>query len=206
MASRKEIKMETKTIKCRLTFTEELLGSQPNNPDIYRDFIASKAPDALSAEEEIASIGVDAFVEKGMSVFHRDADGDPVLYDYQIKGFFKEAAASLRKVAGTKCSAIKAFKKEIDGLVFVYPRMIKLNMPAPLGECPRSLRADTAQGPRTSLANSESAPAGTTIDIEIDCLTPTMESLVRECLEYGRRRGIGQWRNASKGRFVFEEI
>lgn len=198
--------MEIKTIKCRLTFTEELLGTASNNPDIHSEFIASKAPDSWSAEEEIAAIGVDAAIEKGKTVFPRDPDGDPILFDYQVKGFFKDSAAALRKVKGSKCSAVKAFKKEIDGLVFVNPRMIKLNMPSAIGSCQRPLRASTAQGERISLANSETAPAGTTIDIEIDCLTPEMEGLVRECLEYGRLRGIGQWRNSGKGRFIFTEL
>lgn len=197
--------MDIKTIKLTLEFTEELLGTASNNPDIHSEFIASKAPDAWSTEEEVAAIGAEAATEKGMTVFPRDPEGNPILFDYQVKGFFKDAAGVLRKCKGTKCSAVKAYKKEIDGLVFVNPRMIKLNMPAPIGNCQRPLRASTAQGERVALANSETAPAGTTIDIEIDCLTPEMEGLVRECLEYGRLRGIGQWRNSGKGRFVFTE-
>lgn len=198
--------MDITTIKLRLTFTDELLGTASNNPEIHSEFIASKAPDAWSAEEEVAAIGTDAAIEKGMTVFPRDPDGDPILFDYQIKGFFKDAAAALRKVKGSKCSKVKAFKKEIDGLVFVSPRMVKLNMPGDIGHCQRPLRANTPMGERVALAHSETAPAGTTIDIEIDCLTPEMEDLVRECLDYGKLRGIGQWRNSGKGRFVYEEF
>ena len=40
-----------KTIRVRLTFTEPLLGTSPANNDIYRDFVAAKAPDAALAEE-----------------------------------------------------------------------------------------------------------------------------------------------------------
>lgn len=194
------------TIKLRMTFIEELLGTASNNPDLHREFIASKAADARSTEEEVVAIGADAMTEKGMTVFPRDPDGNPILFDYQVKGFFKDSAAALRKVKGSECSKVKAYKKEIDGLVFVYPRMIKLNMPTELGECQRPLRASTAQGERVALAHSEAAPAGTTIDVEIDCLTTEMEDLVRECLDYGKLRGIGQWRNSGKGRFTYEEI
>jgi hypothetical protein len=29
---------------------------------------------------------------------------------------------------------------------------------------------------------------------------------VRECLDYGTKRGLGQWRNSGKGRYTWEEI
>ena len=55
----------------RLTFTEEVLGTSPNNPDIYREYIASKSPDAKTIEDEVASVGVDEVHEKGITVFPR---------------------------------------------------------------------------------------------------------------------------------------
>lgn len=193
-------------LKIRITFTEELLGTASGNPEIHREFIASKAPDAGGTEEEVAAIGVDGVVEKSMTVFPRNPAGEPVLFDYQIKGFFKDACGVLRRVPDSKSSKIKAYKKEIDGLVFVSPRMIPLNMPAPMGECQRPLRASTAQGERVALSHSEAAPAGTTIEVEIQCLTKDMLDLAEECLEYGSLRGIGQWRNSGKGRFTYEVI
>ena len=160
----------------------------------------------MSREEEVAALGVEAVEEKAMTIFPKLEDGTPFIYDYQIKGFFKDSAGCLRRVPGTKASKIKAFKKEIDGLLFVFPRMIPLNMPSELGTCERPLRASTAQGERIALANSETAPAGTTIDIEIQCMTKDMYDLTKECLDYGILRGIGQWRNAGMGRFAWEEI
>ena len=198
--------IEMHTLKVRLTFLDEVLGTASNNPDIHSEFIASKAPDAKKTEEEVAAIGVDEFVEKSMTVFPRDEDGAPILFDYQIKGFFKDAAGALRRVPGTKASKIKAYKKEIDGLLFIDPRMIPLNMSGPIGSCQRPLRASTAQGDRTALAHSEAAPADTTVEFEIQCLTKDMLELARECLDYGKLRGIGQWRNSGKGRYVWEEI
>lgn len=32
------------------------------------------------------------------------------------------------------------------------------------------------------------------------------EKLVREWLDFGKFNGIGQWRNAGKGRFKWEEV
>lgn len=196
--------MEMSTIKVRLTFFEELLGTASANPEIHREYIASKAPDALSLEQEVEAIGVDGVAEKSMTVFPRDESGNPILFDYQIKGFFKDATGVLRKVTGTKASKVKAYKKEIDGLLFVSPRMIPLNLSGPLGICERPLRASTAQGERIALSSSETAPAGTSIDIEISCLTKDMHDLALECLDYGKLRGIGQWRNSGKGRYTYE--
>lgn len=111
-------------LQCKLTTIEAMLGTASNNKELHSEFIASHAPDAPSREEEIAAVGVDEVIEKGMTVFSRNKDGNPILWDYQIKGFFKDACGVLRKVKGTKSSKIKAYKKEIDGLIFVQERQI----------------------------------------------------------------------------------
>lgn len=130
--------MEISKIKARITFFEELLGTCSGNKELHREFIASKAPDAESMEEEVAAIGGDGMMEKSMTVFPRDENGQPFLYDYQIKGFFKDSCGVLRKVPGTKASKIKAYKKEIDGLLFVSPRKIPLNLNGgEIGVCER---------------------------------------------------------------------
>jgi len=197
-----------KTIDAKITFTEQVLGTSPNDEDIYRNFIGSKAPDAQTVDEEVESLGVDAVVEKGMTVFSRDPDGNPALYDYQVKGFFKDTCSMLKKATGSMSKDIKAHKKMIDGLIFVNPRLITLKLPdgEKIGVCQRPLRAQTAQGERVALAMSESVPAGTWMEVEITCLTDGDEKYVREWLDYGKWRGIGQWRNASNGRFVWEEL
>lgn len=195
-----------KTMKVRLTFTEPILGTSPKNADVYRDFIGSKSPDAASVEEEVEALGVDAVTEKGMTGFPRLDDGTPFLYDYQIKGFFKDTCGGLRKVKGTESSKIKAYKKEIDRLIFPEPRCIPLMFSGDLGECQRPLRAQTMQGERVSLAISEEAPAGSVIEFSIVMLSDDHEKAVREWLDYGKYSGIGQWRNSGKGRFTWEEI
>ena len=197
-----------KTIEAKLTFTEEVLGTSPNDEDIYRNFIGSKAPDATTIEEEVEALGADAVADKGMTVFARDEDGNPCLYDYHVKGHFKDACSMLKKATGSLSKDIKAHKKMIDGLVFVNPRLIPLEIPEgkTMGVCQRPLRAQTAQGERVALAMSESVPAGTTCTIEITCLTDDDVKYVREWLDYGHFRGIGQWRNSGCGRYTWEEI
>lgn len=195
-----------KTLKVKLTFTEPILGTCPQNEDIYRDFIGSKAPDASTVDDEVEALGADAVVEKGKTVFPRLDDGTPFLYDYQIKGFLKDTVGGLRKVKNTQSSKIKAYKKEIDKLIFPEPRCIPILFDGNIAECQRPLRAQTMQGERVSLAISESIPAGATVEFTITMLSDEHEALVRECLDYGRFSGIGQWRNSGKGRFTWEEI
>lgn len=194
-------------IKVRIRFTEEVLGTSPNNSDLYADYIASKAPDAKTMEEEIAEHGEQEVMEKGMTVFDRTEDGEPFLYDYQVKGFFKGACGFLRNVTSTESAKLKNYKKKLDGLLFVFPRKIKLELPEgkSIGTCTRPLRASTAQGERIALSHSEAAPEGTEIFFTIKILDDSMVKLVDEILEYGELSGIGQWRNSGKGRFEIVE-
>lgn len=194
------------TLKVKLTFVEPILGTSPANEDIYREFIASKAEDAATIEDEVAALGAEAVAEKGMTVFPRMEDGTPFLYDYQIKGFFKDTCGGLRKVKGSVSAGIKAYKKEIDKLIFPEPRCIPFDSYGEIGVCQRPLRAQTAQGERVSLAMSEEIPAGSSVTFDIVCLTDDHVKAVREWLDYGRFSGIGQWRNSGKGRFTWEEV
>lgn len=195
-----------KEIKVKLTFLEEVLGTASADKEIHDKFIAANAPDAPSRKEEIEALGVEEVIEKSMTVFPRNADGKPIFWDYQIKGFFKDACGMLRKVPNSASSKIKAYKKEIDGLIFVKEREIPIIFDGEIGSCQRTLRAQTAQGERVALANSETVPAGSTIEFTIQLMCDTHEKAVREWLDYGVFRGIGQWRNSGKGKFEWSEL
>ena len=206
-----------KTLKVRLTFTEPLLGTWPANQNVAREYIASKGPDAATIEDEVAALGADAAADKAMTVFPRNEAGQPILYDYQVKGFFKDSCGMLGRIGGkdekgkkkavNESGKLTAYKKIIDGLIFVEPRMIPVEVNGEVGECQRPLRAQTAQGERVSLANSEEIPAGSSIELEIVMLDEKAhKEAVLEWLDYGRLRGIGQWRNSGKGRFTYEVL
>lgn len=197
------------TMKVKITLIEGMLGTSPSNEDIYRDFIGSKAPDAATVDDEVEALGVDAVVEKGMTVFPRDENGKPFMYDYQLKGFFKDACSMLARVKGkdpSLSSGLKAYKKVIDGMIFPAPRKVPIEFDGEVTLCQRPLRAQTAQGERVALSISEEVPAGATIEFTVTCLDGKHLDLVREWLNYGILRGLGQWRNSGKGRFTWEEI
>ena len=196
----------SKTMKVRITFLEEILGTANADKDIHSEFIASKAPDAPSREEEVASLGIDEVEKKEMTVFPRLEDGTPFLWDYQIRGFFKSAAQAMSYVGGTH--KLAAYKKKIDLLVHIQERKIPLIIPDGLGigNCQRPLRAQTMQGDRVALANSETCPAGTTAEFTIECLQDDLMKYVIEWLDYGKYNGLGQWRNSRKGSFEWTDI
>lgn len=199
-----------KQIKVKLTFTEKCLGTASNNKTIHGDYIASKAPDARSREEEIEAVGVEEYEEKQMTVFPKDDAGNPFFWDYQIKGFFKDTCSALQRCKGedfSKASCkIKAYKKIIDGCIFVEERKIPIKLSGEMGKLERPLRGQTAQGERIALATSETIPAGSEIEFTITCLSDEYAPAVIEWMDYGRYRGIGQWRNASWGRFKYEIV
>lgn len=109
-----------------------------------------------------------------------------------------------KKRAVNESGKLSAYKKIIDGLIFVGPRQIPLTLSGEMTECQRPMRAQTAQGERVSLANSEQIPAGSTCEFEITCMDDAHEKAVIEWLDYGKLRGLGQWRNSGKGRFTYE--
>lgn len=205
-----------KELKVRITFTEPLLGTRPADPELHTRFVASKAPDAKTMAEEVADFGAQEVEERGKTIFMKLDDGTPFMYTYMLKGFFKETARALKKVPGTKTSKQSAYIKKIDNNIFVRghlkgrPRVMPLYLPMNLDmtatDNQRPLRASTPQGERVALAHSEEAPAGTYFECSIFCDIDSDAELVREWLDRGRWKGMGQWRNADHGLFEWEEL
>lgn len=193
-------------LKVKVTTTEEMLGTSPADPEIYENYIAAKAPDAITTEDEVAAIGAEAVFDNKVTVFGRNENGDPIVWDYQWKGLFKDACGMLRRVPGTQSSKMKSYKKIIDGLIFVEERKIPVNTDEPITICQRPLRASGPQGERVALAASEAIAPGATMEFTIRCLVNDDEKAVLEWLDYGALRGFGQWRNSGKGKFSYEVL
>lgn len=195
--------MELTRYQVELTFTEPLLGSVAKNKQVYTDYIKSKAdkdlhsPDTSDADAMVS----DDLEEKGWTTFYTDAEGRPCLMDYQIKGFIKEAGNQLKDQL-----KFKALRSHIDNEVFVFPRVIPLAESLVEGDVlERPLRAMTMQGPRVTVMRSDLVPTGTKIGFEMKVLVGSKidEEVLRNCLDYGQLKGLGQWRNGSYGRFTY---
>lgn len=202
-------------LKVRLVCTEPLLGTLPGNEEIARDFVLAKHPEQPQQDEEEAAaetVSAAEVLEKTSTMFSR-LDGKPIMWDYQIKGFFKDACQAMIISGAIKQEVLKKvrlqslwiYKKTIDLLVFVNPRRIELQIPGGVPKemafLERPLRGQTMRGERIALVRSEMLPAGTTLDITINTLDPNLMPYIKQWLDYGALRGLGQWRNGSYGRF-----
>lgn len=207
----------------RLTGITPMLGSNPANPKIHSEFVASKAAtieksleetSMLPSEEELRE-KLDQVKTMGLTVFLRDGDDSHlVIGSHVIKGFFKAAMSALKEQL-----SLGSPKSKVDNYIFIQPTYIPIMRNGQVITSPdcyneRSLRAETMQGPRVSLASSEQINAPWTIDVDI-CLVknpgtakskPITWETIETAFEYGQLKGLGQWRNAGNGSFTFERI
>ena len=262
-----------------IEWLEKALGTSPNNQDILAQYIASKAPDALSKEEEIAAIGEQEVIDQQTLIYPKgkflkdnatgryidimdqnivvsaeDAEGKvewshkgldeendgvyednvPYYYNYQIRGFFKDSCGLLmraeetdetgKKFGATESAKLKAYKKVIDGGIFVFPRRIAIEIPEfsladdgftmvpsydENGRLPvlsRPLRTSGPTGERTAIASSEVIPAGSRIRFTIGMTSLKFKPAVIEWLNYAVVHGISGWRNSGLGICRWREI
>ena len=148
----------------RLTLIEDALGMMPGDEDILKTYLASKAPTPEKTAEEVAWC-TQTEEEKRITVFPRTDNGRPMFWDYQIKGMLKDSCSALARQGkhgspeGTACAKIKAYKKVIDGDIFVFPRRIPIDLHGlKMDTCTRPLRADTPQGPAPASPKARPCP------------------------------------------------
>jgi hypothetical protein len=202
--------MKYVTYQVTFELIEPMLGTVPKDPDVYTRYIAQKKdrngnlliPDEKMIAEEVSTVPdpADELEKSGWTGFHQDQNG-LFLYNYVVLGFLKEAGNVLKEQL-----KIKNLKSKIDQFVFVEPRRIYLGKDKPDGYIERPLRAMTMQGPRVTVVRSDYVDAGTRFTAQILVLDnkEINGEVLREILSYGRFRGLGQFRNGSYGRFVFE--
>jgi hypothetical protein len=215
----KEKTITVNKLNVRCTFTESILGTASGNKDIHEEFIASKAETPSQAKEEVADINVEEEIQKSSSIFAKDETGLH-LWDYQIRGFFKESIRASIEL-GLCDLSVWQYKKAVDNFLFVNPRKIYLQKPdgtiyqKAQENFQRPIRMDTMRGERVALANSELLPAGTYIDFEVELLTGSSKKTklailsiddLKTALDYGKRKGLGQWRSGGHGRFDWMEV
>ena len=204
------LKFESRTY--RLTGITPMLGCLPASKSIYTDFIASKAPNPDDDAEIIENLAERE--ERGVTVFARNGQEQICVLARHLKGFFKEALGALK----AQCD-IGVYKSKVDTLLFVEPMFIALKRNgAPILEedemFERRLRAETPQGPRNALQSSELVNDPWTLEFEITLLPNNSSAkkqnlswgAIETALEYGKYHGIGQWRNADYGKFIWERV
>lgn len=196
----------------KLTGITRVMGAQAANPKVRSEYIASKAASLQKGQEETDMLP-EGFEERGLTVFLRDR-GALCISDYAIKGFLKEALGALKSQIG-----IVAHASKVDNYVLVLPAYLGFTKQGELVKEPdevveRPLRGMTAQGPRVSVAASETINPGWELVFTIRLLdnpaSPRSKALtfevIEEALEYGAFKGLGQWRNGQNGRFTWERL
>jgi len=208
-----------------LTSTEPILGMSPQDPKVLEEVVIGvdkvlKAgiTDVMLEEEKTALMASISDVDEDeveeeekprpSTVFPRDEQGNPIMWNYQVKGMFKDVCRSLRLIKNSPESKLTSYKKRIDGLIFVYPRKIPFILPEG-GEtswCVRTLRVSGPKGERVTVARSQQLPAGTKIRFKIKSLDPMLMNFVDSWLDYGIDRGLGQWRNSGMGTYTWRDL
>lgn len=203
-----------------LTGTTPIVGSIAMDKEIYTNFLKTKAeksknPNPDEVKRAIEDVdNVTDMLEKGITGFYRDEDGNIILKAYQVKGFLKGAAKALKDQL-----KLANYLSKVDNLVFIEERNILiLKDGKPMKDADdfleRPLRAETAQGPRIALAKSEMVEKGWTAEFTVKVVEnkATAKSvgmsmdIVRKLFEYGELKGLLQWRNAGYGSFETVEI
>jgi hypothetical protein len=122
-------------LRVAAALTSWQLGTIPYK-EKARTFVAAKAPDIATSDEEASLTVVDNFdvdeeLQKMTTGFWRLTDDvdQIVIYDYMFKGFLKEAGWAMKRAKGSVTKDLKAYIKAITGCVFVEPRLIKYTLP-----------------------------------------------------------------------------
>ena len=199
-----------KQFRVDVQFFTPLLGTVPTNKDVYTQFILAKLEvENGTGHDELATVpdieGEMKAVENGVTGFHRDGSGNNCLYDYQVRGFFKEAVAHLRRDPKTQSAKLKAYKKVIDGGVFVNPRLIPVKLAGRPYVLERPSRRSGPMGDQTFLTSSYALPEGSSLSFDVTILHTVTAEMLHEWLNFGQYVGMGQWRGSGGfGRFTYE--
>lgn len=215
--------LEMKCYKVRIRFLMDALGTAPDK-NVYENYLAGKKMEELekaghkglktSAGEDIDSVSaraaiqrtvdtIDEMDDRGTTSLYYAPCGCPVLKNYQIRGFLSEAARALKE-----WDEVKQLNSKVKQYVFVLPEDIPFQrngeiIPKKEGSLERSVRAQTAQGPRISLVKSDLIKAGAEAEFWVHILDGggmTVE-ILKDLLGYGWYQGLLQWRTGGWGRF-----
>src|SRR3972149_8276002 len=186
--------MELQKVKVKVKLLEPMLGTTAKDKEIYKSFIETKKPADVKEDE---AENIEEIEERGWTGFLSDKNG-LFVYDYFIKGFFKNAGNIMRNQL-----KIRNLKSKIIDTVYIFPRKVYLGQKEPDGVIERPIRCETQQGKRVSLARSDKVKEGTEFEFEVQWLkgTEITEKIIRELLLFGKLCGFVQFRTGGYGRF-----
>lgn len=215
--------MKPETKKYTIQFTERVLGQMSADPNIIKEYFIPKSPDPNGRQDEIEAVARPELEDepKIPTVFGKDATG-LFMFDYQIRGFFKEQLGALINLGDPVVKNLSKWlvKGAVDQYLLVSPRKIYfLDDSGHVAKADemfqRPQRNDTMQGPRVCVALSEclhpEAHPGLSLSFTVELwITPakgkreiTWEAL-DACMDWSARRGFGQWRTGGNGRFMWK--
>lgn len=138
----------------------------------------------------------------------------PCISDHMIYGFMKAAADAISKTLPKKKGTLFHSAVYTQGIINQHvrcaDRYISFDRDTKKTDSgntyfeQRSLRAQTAQGPRISLAKSEVMEAGAKLSFTLKIMKGSKiddEKALNRLFSYGELSGLGQWRNAGWGQF-----
>lgn len=186
----------------------ELMG-MPLSPDQEGLLAAGKLEELRETFADLDTKGTTVF-------FQDDKTGRPMIGDHMIYGFMKAAAEAIGRTLPRKNSTMLQSISYTQSIINQHARVeepfitfdkdsVKDASGKPI-YLQRSLRAETAQGPRISLAKSERILKGAKLDFTMKVLagSPLTEEVIRKLFDYGEIVGLGQWRNSGRGMFAYE--
>jgi hypothetical protein len=228
-------------MKVEIQLLSGSLGMAPSNPELLK--YTAREDDELDIygdgnNERAVTIWPKArFIETGTEgvwqlvnepdcpvVDEEEANILPFIFNYQIRGMFKDSAGLLSRAKNNLSADLKAYKKWIDGNIMVSPRKIAWNMPdlyidentgiqrptydenGHLNTMARPLRTSGPTGERSAIGISEVVPPYSSIRFEILMTNKALKPVITEWLDYGLVHGLGQWRNSGIGIFRWREL
>jgi hypothetical protein len=160
-------------IHVRLTLLAEMLGTKALDPEIFTQYILSKAPPSVNThvEQRMAEHSLKIITEEkyggkfselsdeqkqevidaakselsGTSIFHRDSEGNPVIHAYQMKGMLKNVGNMIALSArhGVGKSTVKGKPAMYD---LNWPSNTKGKMDTQLEVLPRFITVGSSTG------------------------------------------------------------
>lgn len=208
-----EVEKLATTYKIELKFIQPILGTSPADPEIYRNYLGGHEIDADTLEEEIEKIGTDEALDNRMTVFMKE-DGTPLLKMHQIKGFLCSAAKALRRNSNSKIAGVTSYVQKIKDGVYIFNDEGDLYFPiifdGDIAVTQRPCRTENAHGdPQVFLNASEEIPKGATCQFNLQLLCSEDQLCAEDIFElfdYGKYRGLLQWRNGGYGSFKWRVV